>query len=430
MINEEASSLPSSLSSETLDMDALSLKCLSSPEHLVLEVLTASADAIPSPDVQLDDGPGNKQFFSSHLLPNSSNSFLHYYWNLCTKMQISNVAELLEGGSLIFVWYLCSLFSSNLSAMILDDKLFPHALSLTFFQFGFVSFCCLLLFKFGSSTYKMMKLDWNIIMLVLVPLCVSQILAHLLSQISFQHIPVSFTHTVKATSPIFAILLSIYFKFNEQYSAPLLFSIVPIIMGVALSSFNEINFKWIGFITALGSTIVFSWQNAFSKKVFRNKEMDDINLLFYTSLAAFVVLLPVWIMFDMFYVIDFFNNYYYATSTGFTNEGDNSGVMGGNIIALLLLNGVCHFGQNIAAFTLMTRVTPLTYTVFNTTKRLFVIICSILYFGNNIPFLNALGIGMAIGGVVLYNKAKFDINHSNHNHNHESNHTSYCKHNK
>lgn len=78
------------------------------------------------------------------------------------------------------------------------------------------------------------------------------------------------------------------------------------------------------------------------------------------------------------------------------------------VLGLFLLDGLCHFGQNITAFTFMTKVTPLTYTVFNTTKRIVVIVSSILYFRNPVPLLNGVGIAVALAGVALYNKAKYD----------------------
>jgi len=246
------------------------------------------------------------------------------------------------------------------------------------------------------SKFKCETVDFKTLKTILIPLCISQIMAQNLTQISLQQVPVSFTHTVKACSPIFAILFSIYYQFNEIYTWPLLCSIIPIISGVILSSLTEINFTLIGFLSALGSAVVFSWQNAFSKKVFRDKEMDQVNLLFYTSLCAFCMLFPWWLVLDFPKVA----THLLSGEASYTSSG---------LLVLFWLNGVCHFGQNIAAFTFMTRVTPLTYTVFNTFKRIFVIVAAIIYFNNSIPFLNGVGIVLAIGGVVLYNKAaKYD----------------------
>jgi len=299
-------------------------------------------------------------------------------------------SELLELIVLIFVWYLTSSFSNNINKSILDVFSFP--LTLTMLNFGFICIFCFLM-MLGTNYSRLQKLDLKTIARIIIPLCISQIVAHLLTQLSLQHVPVSFTHTVKACSPIFAILFSLYYKFDEKYSPLLLCSILPIICGIVLSSATEINFKFLGFITALGSTIVFTWQNAFSKKVFRGGDMDHMNLLFYTAFFAFLFIFPIWVVVDL---------------PNLFLDGGYEG-RGWNLISMCLLNGVCHFGQNITAFTFMTNVTPLTYTVFNTFKRVFVIVSSILYFGNSILPLNAVGIGLAVLGVAFYNKAKFDL---------------------
>jgi multidrug transporter EmrE-like cation transporter len=119
--------------------------------------------------------------------------------------------------------------------------------------------------------------------------------------------------------------------------------------------------------------------------------MDHVNLLFFTSCFSFVMMIPIWLLYDLPHIYAIENLKLHKLST------------------LLLFDGLTQFGQNIAAFTFMTKVTPLTYTVFNTFKRTFVIITSILYFGNSVNILNVLGIALTTVGVGLYNKAKLDL---------------------
>ena len=118
--------------------------------------------------------------------------------------------------------------------------------------------------------------------------------------------------------------------------------------------------------------------------------MDHINLLFYTSSFAFVMMIPVWLIYDL------------PQLMKFNAQPDV-------VVSLYLLSGVGQFGQNISAFTFMTKVTPVTYTIFNTFKRTFVIVVSIFWFQNPINIYNAMGITMTTIGVGLYNKAKLDM---------------------
>ena len=74
-----------------------------------------------------------------------------------------------------------------------------------------------------------------------------------------------------------------------------------------------------------------------------------------------------------------------------------------------MVNGICHWMQAILAFKALRKVSPVTYSVANSVKRIFVIVSSVLWFGNVVTFTNAIGIILAITGVLLYNKAKIDM---------------------
>lgn len=71
---------------------------------------------------------------------------------------------------------------------------------------------------------------------------------------------------------------------------------------------------------------------------------------------------------------------------------------------MIVANGVCNFLQSFAAFSLLSLVTPLTYSVANTFKRVFVILTSIVWFGNTVLPLNYFGIFLAFVGILLYNR--------------------------
>lgn len=77
----------------------------------------------------------------------------------------------------------------------------------------------------------------------------------------------------------------------------------------------------------------------------------------------------------------------------------------GNVLLLLFLDGILAFLQNILAFSFLNLVTPLSYSVANASKRLFIIGVSILVFRNSVSFVNLFGMVLAVVGVFCYNQS-------------------------
>jgi solute carrier family 35 protein E1 len=192
-------------------------------------------------------------------------------------------------------------------------------------------------------------------------------------------------HTLKATSPIFTVVLS-YFYLREPTTFPVLMTLVPVIIGVTLSSSTEIHFSLIGFLSAILSTFIFSCQNVYSKKLFREDRIDWMMLLFYTSGVSFCLMFPFVLVVEV-------PNLTLTSSLS-------------HLVVLYATNGFCHFMQNILAFFVLSLISPLTYAIANTFKRVFVIVASIIYFQNRVKLLNLLGVCIAIVGAVMYSRAR------------------------
>lgn len=68
-----------------------------------------------------------------------------------------------------------------------------------------------------------------------------------------------------------------------------------------------------------------------------------------------------------------------------------------------------HFCQNICAFTVLSIVTPVTYSIGGLVKRIVVIGSSIVILGDNIGFVQGLGIVLTFLGVGMYDRFKLDL---------------------
>ena len=71
---------------------------------------------------------------------------------------------------------------------------------------------------------------------------------------------------------------------------------------------------------------------------------------------------------------------------------------------MLPLNGLFNFGQNIAAFTVLSNISPVSYSVATVTKRVAIIVTSLLLLRNPVTNYNMLGMFISIAGIAFYNK--------------------------
>ena len=71
---------------------------------------------------------------------------------------------------------------------------------------------------------------------------------------------------------------------------------------------------------------------------------------------------------------------------------------------MLPLNELFNFGQNIAAFTVLSNVSPVSYSVATVTKQVAIIVTSLLLLRNPVTSYNMLGMFISIAGIAFYNK--------------------------
>lgn len=172
-------------------------------------------------------------------------------------------------------------------------------------------------------------------------------------------------------------------------------SLVPIVAGCSLAAMKEISFAWGGLNGALISNLGSVLRNVFSKKLLNEfTYIDGINMYALISIISLCYLAPV-----AFFVEGS------TWAAGWTTAAQAAG-SNAKFIQLLAAGGVFYHLYNQVSYQALTGISPLTFSVGNTMKRVAVIVSSVLFFKNYVSPLNWVGTGLACLGAYLYSNSK------------------------
>ncbi|KAA1469096.1 TPT-domain-containing protein [Dentipellis sp. KUC8613] len=305
------------------------------------------------------------------------------------------------------LWYTCSALSSNTGKGILNQ--FQYPITLTFVQFGFVAGYCLL-FMSPIIRFSRLRKPTRANLKDTLYMGMFQVGGHIFSSMAISRIPVSTTHTIKALSPLFTVA-AYALLFGVRYSAKTYVSLMPLTLGVMLAcTFDMSASDAIGLLCAFGSALIFVSSNIFFKKIMPSNgdassshhKLDKLNLLFYSSSMAFLLMIPIWLYTDL-------PAFLAASEPGHVAHPSHGHSATHSVSYYFLANGTVHFAQNIIAFIILSSVSPVTYSIASLIKRVAVICMAILWFNQQVHPVQGCGIALTFAGLWMYNNAKGDV---------------------
>ncbi|GAB4815738.1 hypothetical protein N2152v2_002784 [Parachlorella kessleri] len=307
----------------------------------------------------------------------------------------SRKASALKITAYILGWYAFNIVFNILNKSALN--VFPAPWFIATFQLAASALCMVILWV--TRLQPVPQVSGKLIR-ALLPVALFHTIGHVSACLSFSQMAVSFAHVVKSAEPVLSVGLS-QLILGEKNPYYVWLSLLPIIAGCSLAAMKEVSFAWSGFNNAMVSNVGMVLRNIYSKKSLGDfKNIDGINLFGLLSIISIGYCLPCALVLEGF-------------KGGVNHWGAlwDSAVLAtggpGPWVKLLLLGGLFYHLYNQASYMVLDQnISPVTFSVGNTMKRVAVVVTSVLFFRNPVSALNWVGSMVALLGTYLYSVAK------------------------
>ncbi|EPS71045.1 hypothetical protein M569_03710 [Genlisea aurea] len=285
------------------------------------------------------------------------------------------------------LWYFHNIIFNIYNKKVLN--VFPYPWLLASFQL----FCgCIWMFFLWSLRLQPCpKIGKSFILALLGP-ALFHTIGHISACVSFSKVAVSFTHVIKSAEPVFSVIFSSFL--GDSYPLSVWLSILPIVFGCSLAAITEVSFNFEGLWGAMISNFGFVLRNIFSKKSLQSfHEVNGLNLYGWISIISLIYLFPVAVFVEG-------SQWLSGYSKAIETVGNSK-----TFYLWVMLSGIFYHLYNQSSYEALDDISPLSFSIGNTMKRVVVIIATVLVFRNPVRPLNALGSAIAIFGTFLYSQA-------------------------
>ncbi|KAL8732635.1 MAG: hypothetical protein Q9166_002610 [cf. Caloplaca sp. 2 TL-2023] len=207
------------------------------------------------------------------------------------------------------------------------------------------------------------------------------------SNVSLAMVTVPFHQTVRALTPVFTV--AIYrMVFHGLYGTDTYISLVPVIIGVMLASYGDLNATILGFVVTMLGTVLAAVKTVTTNRLQTSGlHLGALELLYRMSPIACMQSLAVA------YICGEFNRF-------------DASTLGRSSVLILLVNGAIAFGLNVASFEANKRSGALTMTIAANVKQVLTIVLSVVLWNIPVGVMNACGIVLTIVGGAWYGRVE------------------------
>ncbi|WRT64435.1 uncharacterized protein IL334_001367 [Kwoniella shivajii] len=214
------------------------------------------------------------------------------------------------------------------------------------------------------------------------------------SNISLQLVSIPFHQVVRASTPLFTILITAIFL-RARFSALKLISLLPVVAGVGFATYGDYDFTALGLILTLLGTFLAALKTVVTNLIQTGAggrlKLHPLDLLMRMSPLAFIQCVV------------------YGWYTGELERVRRYGAtqMTRSKAIALLFNGVFAFGLNIVSFTANKKAGALTMTVSANCKQVLTIVLAVMLFNLHISPTNGVGILLTLLGGGWYGYVEY-----------------------
>ncbi|XP_062088855.1 glucose-6-phosphate/phosphate translocator 2, chloroplastic [Humulus lupulus] len=303
------------------------------------------------------------------------------------KLPDQQAAQKFKIGVYFAIWWALNVVFNIYNKKVLNAFPYPWLTSLLSLAAGSL----MMLISWATRIADAPKTDldfWK----TLFPVAVAHTIGHVAATVSMSKVAVSFTHIIKSSEPAFSVLVS-RFLLGEMFPMPVYLSLAPIIGGCALAAVTELNFNLVGFMGAMISNLAFVFRNIFSKKGMKGKSVSGMNYYACLSMLSLLILTPFAIAVE-------------GPKMWAAGWHQALSQIGPHFVWWVAAQSIFYHLYNQVSYMSLDQISPLTFSVGNTMKRVSVIVSSIIIFHTPVQPINALGAAIAILGTFLYSQAK------------------------